>query len=76
MGLRGYPGMMGPKGEAVSKDPCMFLFSNSFPFFVMLSPVFLDTQLFSFLDEHQGVTAWPAPTIQISSITSNGDIWK
>lgn len=31
MGLRGYPGMMGPKGEAVSKDPCMFLFFNSFP---------------------------------------------
>lgn len=27
MGLRGYPGMMGPKGEAVSKAPWMFLFS-------------------------------------------------
>lgn len=24
MGLRGYPGMMGPKGEAVSKAPWMF----------------------------------------------------
>lgn len=69
MGLRGYPGMMGPKGEAVSKDPCMFLFFNSFQ-------IFLDTCLLSFFDEHKEDTAWPAPTIQISSITSNGDIWK
>lgn len=34
MGLRGYPGMMGPKGEAVSKDPCMFLFFLYLFFFV------------------------------------------
>lgn len=33
MGLRGYPGMMGPKGEAVRKDPCTFLFVCFFFFF-------------------------------------------
>lgn len=67
MGLRGYPGMMGPKGEAVSS-------TTYWPFF--LSSYSLGTKLLSFLEEHLGDTARPAPTIQTSSITSNGDIWK
>lgn len=71
MGLRGYPGMMGPKGEAVSTP---FLY---FCLIFLSSPSFSSGKsLLSFLDEHQGGTARPAPTIQTSSITSNGDIWK
>lgn len=73
MGLSGYPGMMGPKGEPVSTTLSLSHKKSILAFCFSLS---LSTRLLSFLDEHQGGTARLAPTLQTSSITSNGDIWK